>query len=244
MVLLELLQSLGIFFYYPRVVYLWHAPIMPSTKRNGIRWSLGVVVGLLAFVGIAASATHYLYEAYNPGFLRFPTIVELHVVLGGVYLALAPFQFVGRIRARHPGYHRWAGRVLVSIGLLVGATALFVGIVIPFSGWIERGYTGVFGGVFLVALIKGFVHVRAGSVASHREWMIRAFAIGLSVATQRLIFIPSLLVLADPTQGQLRTLSAAAFLAAFVVHASVAEAWIRLTRKRGVPGVGAVLEAE
>jgi hypothetical protein len=43
-------------------------------------------------------------------------------------------------------------------------------------------------------------------------------------------------VVADPTQSQLQTLSAASFLVAFVVHASVAEAWIRLTRKRRVPG--------
>jgi len=60
------------------------------------------------------------------------------VVLGGIYLALAPLQFVRRLRSRHPGYHRWAGRGLVSIGLVVGATALFMGFVIPFSGWGER----------------------------------------------------------------------------------------------------------
>ena len=85
-------------------------------------------------------------------------------------------------------------------------------------------------------LIEGFVHARAGRVAQHREWMIRAPAIGLSIATMRLIFIPALLVVTDPTQGQLRAFSAAAFLvAAFVAHACAAEAWIRLTRRRGVP---------
>ena len=36
MALFELLQSLGIFFDYPRVVYLRHALIMTSTKRNGM----------------------------------------------------------------------------------------------------------------------------------------------------------------------------------------------------------------
>lgn len=206
--------------------------------RRTVRWSLNVVIGFLSFVGVAASAIHYLHEPYNPGFLEYPTIVALHVILGGAYLALAPFQFVRRIRSRHLGYHRWAGRALVSIGLVIGATALFMGLVIPFSGWIERGYIGVFGSLFLVALVKGFIHVRAGRVALHREWMIRAFAISLSIASQRLIFIPTLFIVADPTQGELQTLSAAAFLAAFVLRASVAEVWIRLTRKRGVPGAG------
>ncbi|MDF2703128.1 MAG: putative rane protein [Rubrobacteraceae bacterium] len=200
-----------------------------------MRWLLGAVVGFLALVGIIASATHYLQEPYNPGFREYPVIVALHVVLGGVYLALAPFQFVKRIRSRHPGYHRWVGRMLVSIGLVVGATALFMGLVIPFSGWIERAYIGLFGTFFLLALIQGFLHVRAKRVALHREWMIRAFAIGLAVATMHLIFVPAIIVVADPTQSQLQALSAASFLVAFVVHASVAEAWIRLTRKRRVP---------
>ena len=200
-----------------------------------VRWPLGVAVGFLALIGVAASATHYLQEPYNPGFLRYPTIVALHVVLGGVYLALAPFQFVKRIRSRHLAYHRWAGRVLVSIGLVVGVTALFIGLVIPFSGWPERVIIGLFGGLFLLALGKGFVNIRAGRVASHREWMIRAFAIALSIATMRLIFIPALLVAADPTDGQIAFLSVASFTAAFVLHASAAELWIRLTRP-GRPG--------
>ena len=204
-----------------------------------IRRPLSVVVGFLALGGVGAAATHYLYEPYNPGFLKYPTIVALHVILGGLYLALAPFQFVSRIRSRHLGYHRWAGRVLVSIGLVVGTTGAFMGFVIPIAGWIERGYIGVFGAFFLVALVKGFLHIRAGRVALHREWMIRAFAIGLAVATQRLIFIPALLAVADPTEGPVAMLSTVSFMAAFVVHVSVAEAWIRLTRRSGVPGTRA-----
>jgi len=209
-------------------------------SSTGVRWLLGVVVGFLALVGIGASATHYLQEPYNPGFFRFPTIIALHVVLGGVYLALAPFQFARRVRSRHLGYHRWAGRFLVATGLVVGVTALFIGFVIPFSGTPERVIIGLFGGLFLFALGKGFVHIRAGRVALHREWMIRAFAIGLSIATMRLIFVPALIIVADPTQGQIALLSIVSFAVAFVVHASVAEAWIRITRGSGAPRADAV----
>ena len=81
-----------------------------------------------------------LRRALPPGALQprlpgYPTIVAVHVVLGGLYLTLAPFQFVRRIRSRHLAYHRRTGRILVAIGLVVGATALFMGLVIPFSGW-------------------------------------------------------------------------------------------------------------
>src|ERR671912_348402 len=151
------------------------------------------------------------------------------------FLALIPFQFVRRIRSRHLTYHRRTGRILVSIGLVVGTTALFMGLVIPFSGWGERVIIGLFGSLFLAALLKGFVHVRAGRVALHREWMIRAFAIALAVATIRLIYIPALLIVADPTDAQNALLWDASFAVAFVVNTSVAELWIRATRRSGAP---------
>ena len=210
---------------------------------NRVRWTLGLAVGSLALVGVGVSVTHYLQEPYNSGFLEYPTVVALHVVLGGVYLVFAPFQFVKRIRSRHPGYHRRMGRILVSIGLVVGATALFVGLVIPFSGWPERAVIGLFGGLFLVALVKGLIHIRAGRVALHREWMIRAFAIGLSIATMRLIFVPALMLAADPSDEQIAALSVTSFALAFVLHASVAELWIRTTRGSGVPKGGRVKAA-
>jgi uncharacterized membrane protein len=198
------------------------------------RWILAGTVGLLAFIGVGASAAHYLQEPYNPGFLHFPILVALHVALGGVYLALAPFQFVRRIRSRHLNYHRWAGRMLVSFGLVIGLSALFMALVIPKGGWSERVVIGLFGSLFLFALIKGFLYIRAGRVALHREWMIRAFAVGLAIATARLIFFPALLItMADPSEKRFGTLLVVSLAVAFVVHASVAELWIRSTRRSG-----------
>jgi hypothetical protein len=132
--------------------------------------------------------------------------------------------------------------VLVTVGMVVGVMVLFMGFVIPFSGWGERVIIGLFGGLFLVALVKGFLHVRAGRVALHREWMIRAFAIGLSIATMRLIFVPALIIVATPTDAQIAVLSNASFAAAFVLHTSVAELWIRATR-RSVSGADVEVKA-
>lgn len=205
--------------------------------KTAVWWALGIIVAVLALVGVAASITYFLREPANLGFLDYPAIVAAHVVLGAVYLAFAPFQFVQRIRARHLGYHRLMGRVLVAVGLVVGATALFIGLIIPFSGWAEQLLIAIFGSLFLFALVNGFVHIRAGRVAQHREWMLRAFAIGLSIATQRLIFIPSLFAagVVGPSDGRVVTLSLAAWSAALVVHSAMAEVWIHRTRARGVP---------
>ncbi len=117
--------------------------------RRGMGWPLGVAVGFLALASVGASAAHYLQEPYNPGFLDFPTVVALHAVLGGVYLVLALFQFVRRIRSRHLGYHRRGGRLLLAVGVVVGVTALLMGPVISFSGWPERVVVSPFGCLFL-----------------------------------------------------------------------------------------------
>ena len=63
--------------------------------RKGPIWLLVMAIGSLVFVGITASDTHYLQEPYNPGFLEFPVVTAMHVVLGGLYLTLAPFQWKG-----------------------------------------------------------------------------------------------------------------------------------------------------
>lgn len=194
-----------------------------------MRWLLSIVVGFLALVGVGASVFHYLVEPYNPGFLHYPVITALHVILGGVYLALAPFQFVKRIRTRWLSYHRWAGRALVTIGLVVGVTALFMGFVFPAAGWIESVVIGVFGTLFLVALVLGFVHVRAGRIGLHREWMLRAFAVGLAIATTRLVAIPAIIILGEDVDGVLLVLLP--FAVAFILHGLLAELWIHRTRR-------------
>src|SRR5215203_1232919 len=137
-------------------------------------------------------------------------------------------------RSRHLAYHRWAGRLLVSVGLVIGLSALFMALVIPKGGWPERAVIGMFGSLFLFALVEGFLNIRAGRVALHREWMIRAFAIGLAIATARLIFIPALVItMTDPIEKRFGTLLVLSLAVAFVVHAGVAELWIRATRKSG-----------
>ena len=65
-------------------------------KGRNLGRVLSAVVGFMALVGVGAASTHYLYEPANEGFLEFPTIVFLDVVFGGLYLAFADFQFVGR----------------------------------------------------------------------------------------------------------------------------------------------------
>jgi hypothetical protein len=115
-------------------------------------------------------------------------------------------------------------------------------VVIPYAGWSERVILGMFGLLFLIGLGNGFHAIRARQIQQHREWMIRAFAVGLAIATTRLIQIPAIIVLVmhnggAPTEEQLGPLVIISFTLAFSMHAVLAEVWIR--RSRGKPGSAA-----
>jgi hypothetical protein len=90
---------------------------------------------------------------------------------------------------------------------------------------------GPFAALFVFALSRGVALARSGRYAVHREWMIRAFAIGTAIATMRLLFVPLLFGLGEPTDERARPLSVLCFGIAFSAHAAIAELWIRASRR-------------
>lgn len=196
------------------------------TTRTLLAW----IIGFLAISGIGGSIFFFTHEPNNPGFVEYPSITLLHVILGAFYLALAPLQFSQNIRNRFRAFHRWSGRLLILLALVLGLASLFLGLVVPYSGVPEQIVIGIFGTLFLFASAQGFRHARRKQFDLHREWMLRAFAIALSIATMRLIFIPALIFVGQPSTEQAQTLSIVAFSLAFLIHSSFAEYWIRRTR--------------
>jgi hypothetical protein len=97
------------------------------------------------------------------------------------------------------------------------------------GGVIQAAATTLFALYFLFALGKAYWYVLHRKIAQHREWMIRAFAIGLAVATIRpivgLFFATSGLSGLTPRQ-----FFGIAFWIGFVLHLIAAEAWIHQTR--------------
>lgn len=188
------------------------------------------VTTFLALLGIGLSVEHMTNtEHYNPGFHEYPLTTSSHVVFGGLFLALALLQFNRRVRNGSPRIHRISGRTAVFVGVISAVAALVIGFVFPFSGTPEVIVTGPFAGLFGAALLRGMWLARRRRFAEHREWMIRAMALGTSIATQRLLFVPVLIALGG-TLEVAHWLSVTAFGVAFVGHCAVAEWWIRYTR--------------
>ena len=146
-------------------------------------------------------------------------------------MILGPLQFAKRIRARHMRIHRWSGRIFVASGIVIGISALRLGFVMPYSGSNETAATTFFGAVFLFALMRAFYHIRRREITAHREWMIRAFLIGIAIATIRPV-----VVLYQLLSGlAFRESLGIAFWLSFTAHALLAEVWINSTRRSPAP---------
>jgi uncharacterized membrane protein len=160
-----------------------------------------------------------------------PFLIVLHVVAGGIFLVMAPLQFSSWMRANHIGIHRWSGRILLPALSISVAAGMYFGIVIPYAGLGEAIAIATFGGVFLISACRGYLAIRRGQVARHREWMIRMFASAIAISSVRLAgsfvdlaltpygFAPTDLFVVSLWVGWLTTLGGA-------------EAWIRYTRPR------------
>ena len=224
-----------------------------------LRRALWCSVIFLAFIGVAVAARRMAHlvpivvRGYhapavpsNPVAARFaklddlfahyPILTLVHIVPGLLFMVLGPLQFSSTIRARHLQWHRWSGRIFVSCGVVIGISALVMSLGMPAIGGINQAAaTTLFAAFFLFALCKAFWHIRRREIALHREWMIRAFSVGLAVATIRpiigMFFATSRFSGLAPQE-----FFGIAFWIGFVLHLIAAEAWIHAT----LPGQTAV----
>ena len=220
---------------------------MPVRQRaTRLVWA-GVIV--LAVIGLAAATRRSLVlfwpgvfagnyppaAAMDVGFAKHMVLTLVHIIPGALFLVLVPLQFVPAIRTKYLGVHRWMGRILVVSGLVIGTSALVMSYTMNIGGPNETAATTLFGILFLFCLIKAYRHIRRKEVAQHREWMIRAFGIGLGVATTRPI-VGMFFAFRKLTPHEFFGI---AFWLGFTITFFVAEAWIDYTRNHAIQGTDA-----
>jgi uncharacterized membrane protein len=165
--------------------------------------------------------------AFDEGFGRHPVITLIHILPGALFMILGPLQFIPRIRTRHPGFHRLSGRIYIAAAYIVGISALYMPFVLsPIGGLNEAAATTLFAIVFLFSLSKAWWYILHKQVALHREWMIRAFSIGLAVGTIRPIIGLFFAFSGLPPQVFFGT----AFWIGFTLQLLAAEIWINYSR--------------
>ncbi len=98
----------------------------------------------------------------------------------------------------------------------------------PFGGLGADSAIGLFGGVFLLALVRGYWAARRRDFVRHREWMLRMVSIAVGIATVRLVALPLFwLTRRNPVE-----LVGPTFWLGLALSCATAEIWIRSSRGR------------
>jgi uncharacterized membrane protein len=162
----------------------------------------------------------------NARFFASSMPVVIHIAGSGIYALLGAFQFVSRLWKRGNGWHRWAGRVLVPCGLLVGISGLWMTLFYPRpegASDLLFAFRLLFGSGMVISIVLGYIAIRRRDILQHRAWMTRAYAIGLGAGTQVVTGMIGALILGEPNELE----NALLMGAAWVINLAVAEWSIR-----------------
>jgi uncharacterized membrane protein len=140
--------------------------------------------------GVAIFAYRYLVPGLPaPDFIATNGFImpwlPVHAVAAATALLVAPLQFRPQLRARRPGLHRALGRVYVT-GCLTGGAAGFVLALGASTGPVSTIGFAMLALLWVVATTRAWRLATRRNLVSHREWMIRSFALTLAAVTLRL----------------------------------------------------------
>ncbi|MFL6351632.1 MAG: DUF2306 domain-containing protein [Bryobacteraceae bacterium] len=208
-----------------------------NTPRDRLVWTALLILCAIGAAAVmrrilelrtTALASSSEFAGLDAHFAAKTGIILLHIVPSLLFVLLVPLQFVPSLRRRHPRLHRWTGRVIMGLSIVLGTSALWLS-VHPVGGLAEGTATIFFGCFFLLSLAKAWWHIRNGRVELHREWVTRMVAIALGVATTRPImgvfFATRMLTGLTPQQ-----FFGPAMWLGFVSTYLAGEAWINYSR--------------
>ncbi|ADD41662.1 DUF2306 domain-containing protein [Stackebrandtia nassauensis] len=175
-------------------------------------------------------------------------MLSAHVVLGTVTLTCCCLQLWPWLRQHHPKVHRISGRIYVT-AVIPASVLAFVSAVwqdLPVPGRISNMTLSI---LWLLMTIAGFRMARARRFAEHRRWMIRSFALCISIIANRVwtgIMVVALMPFTDSVYGgdwdaMFMDAALAAVWLSWIVNLLIAEWWIERTRRpRPKPPTGPV----
>lgn len=157
--------------YFLFLLYAWFGWLMLQIMLQYIPWNSDA-----AFLGIKQDALKRPW--YEPIFV-------VHVFSSILLLPLGFFQFSSEIRKRFPGFHRMAGRMYVLVTLIfVAPSGFFMGLVAN-GGWTAQLAFCLLAIFWFWTTWNGWLAARRKQWMTHRNWMIRSYALMLSAITLR-----------------------------------------------------------
>ncbi|MBD3923267.1 DUF2306 domain-containing protein [Nocardioides cavernae] len=162
------------------------------SRRTG--WAIPVALFALCFVPVMSGSLRLVQLAGGPEIMPaddrwagWPVALVVHIVGAAVFALVGAFQLVAGIRRRHPRWHRRAGRVLAVAGLMVAGSALWLTLFYdpqPGTGPLLFVLRLVVASAMVGCLVVGVAAARRRDFATHRAWMIRAYALAVAAGTQ------------------------------------------------------------
>jgi uncharacterized membrane protein len=168
---------------------------------------------------------------FDAHFSAHRRLTGLHIIPGGLFLALVPLQLSRTLRARFAKVHRWNGRFLIALGVTSALIGLYFGVVIPFAGVGESVAIAAVTVWFFATLIRAYAAIRRGDVAVHRAWMLRAIAVPIGVSVVRVAGALADVAL-TPVGYSARTVFVVALWTGWAATIAVTEWWVRQTTPR------------
>ncbi|MDI3287307.1 DUF2306 domain-containing protein [Polyangium sp. 15x6] len=166
---------------------------MKMITTRGWRRPWLALLGSVAVVFVAFSLLPYL--SLEPARSRVPVptglrwyypLLVVHVVCGAIAMLSGCVQIWPWFRRRHPRAHRRLGRLYVFGGVLpAGLIGLVIGALSPF-GPVIRVSNVLLALLWLTFTVAGHRSARQQQMAEHQKWMIRSFALTMSVITNRI----------------------------------------------------------
>ena len=170
---------------------------MKSTKSDWLipaaLVALSVVPALGGGARLAQLAGGAPVTAENARFFHAPLPILLHIPFAVTFSILGAFQFSAGLRKRYRWWHRMSGRVLIPAGFVVALTGLWMTLTYatpPNDGPMVYAERLVFGSAMLLSLVLGVRAILRRDFATHGDWMMRAYAIGLGAGTQVFTHLP------------------------------------------------------
>ncbi len=149
----------------------------------------------------------------------------MHVLGGATFGILGPIQF-SRVLMRKYGFlHRVMGRVFVAAGAMISLSSLSLLWHFPDTYSVAMNSGRLLFGIALgLALVMAMKTIRERDFTRHRNWMIRAYAIGIGATAVTMVFFPIYLITGEPPMGMVADV---AFLGSWTGCVVFAEALVR-----------------
>ena len=193
-----------------------------------INWKVPLVLLVISAIPLAAGIARLVGLAGNPEistenarFVAAPFPVIVHVLSASLFSILGAFQFSSGLRQRNPGWHGISGCIVVASGIFAALTGLWMTVMYPIPPELQGGLlcaVRVFVSVaMLFSISLAVAAVKAGDIATHRAWMIRAYALGQGAGMQVVVLLPWMLVIGKPTVFQRDLLMSLAWLINLII---------------------------